>query len=112
MFSLLAFTGLLIVGSHDGRIQGFIFPLTEPSSETKAITSITPSQVDIWGEQDKIAPTYIDSWSWSDGNLVVAAKGAFFLAFYLDKQGNKLTYCAYRCSDISINGMFVKHSHS
>ncbi|XP_054286024.1 uncharacterized protein LOC129002332 isoform X1 [Macrosteles quadrilineatus] len=95
---------LLIVGSHDGRIQGFIFPLTEPSSETEAITSITPSQVDIWGEQDKIAPTYIDSWSWSDGNLVVAAKGAFFLAFYLDKQGNKLTYCAYRCSDISING--------
>lgn len=94
---------MLIVGSYDGQIQGFTFPLIE-SSDKNAVTSIIPTQHEIWMEQDKIAPTYIDIWSWCNGYLLVAAKGAFFLAFFLDKQGNKQSYGAYRCSDISVNG--------
>uniref|UniRef100_A0A1B6MNN9 Transcription factor IIIC 90kDa subunit N-terminal domain-containing protein n=1 Tax=Graphocephala atropunctata TaxID=36148 RepID=A0A1B6MNN9_9HEMI len=102
---------LLTAASWDGRLRCFTLspaPIPgAPPPDAPPIASVPAvlSTYELWTEQDKIAVAHMTSWPWQDGMLLLAVKGAFIIAFYLDRDGEQRCYCAYRSCDTSINGL-------
>lgn len=91
--------GLLSVAGHDGTIT--CFTLIDDAGSKAPVQSTQK----VWAEADSIAVTHLTSWPWREGLLLVAAKGAFVIIFYLTSGGSTVTHVGYRSCDVTVTGI-------
>ncbi|XP_046678745.1 uncharacterized protein LOC124366330 isoform X2 [Homalodisca vitripennis] len=104
--SLSSGNSFLTAASWDGRLRCFtLSPAPAPGASSTALAPAVLTIHQLWPEEDKIAVSYLTSWPWQDGILMLAIKGPFVIAFYMDRDGEQRCYAAYRSCDTSINGM-------